>query len=150
MAEDDSEDEDDLKDEVKKLNKRIAELEELLEELQAPFRQLQKAASGYYKFIDLYLKYGEVSPDIIIPNIKDPISKDIINALFERNGQNISQLTEAVRAKRGSASRRIIRQKLAKLEEDGYVNSVKTKKAVDYYISEELARKWSELLGFNK
>jgi predicted transcriptional regulator len=145
-----SEDEEELKEQVKKLNKRIAELEGMLEELQEPFRKLYGAAQGYYKFIDLYMKYGEVSPELTVPELKDPISKDIIVVLFEKNGQNTSQITEAVKVKRGSASRRIIREKLAKLEEEGYVTSEQTKKATLYYISEELTRKWSEVLGFSK
>lgn len=145
-----SDDEEELKEQVKKLNKRIAELEGILEDLQEPFRKLYGAARGYYKFIDLYMKYGEVSPELTVPELKDPISKDIIMVLFEKNGQNTSQITEAVKAKRGSASRRIIRQKLGKLEEEGYVTSEQTKKATQYYISKDLARKWSEVLGFTK
>lgn len=142
-------DKEDLRKEVKELSSKIAELEGIISELQEPLRKLGNAARGYYKFIDLYMKFGGVSPEIILPNLKDPISKEIINVLFERNGQNISQITEVVRGRRGSASRRIIREKLAKLEADGYVIRKKTKKSVDYYISDELLKKWSQVLGFN-
>jgi len=145
-----SDEEEDLKEQVKKLNKRIAELETMLGQFQEPFRKLYGAAQNYYKFVDLYMKYGEVSPELTVPDIKDPISKDIIVVLFEKNGQNTSQITDAVKAKRGSASRRIIREKLGKLEEGGYVRSEQTKKAVIYYLSDELVRKWSEVLGFSK
>ena len=30
---------------------------------QEDLRKLRSAASGYYKFIDLFMKYGGVSPD---------------------------------------------------------------------------------------
>lgn len=149
MAEDKKEEED-LKKEVKKLNKRIVELEELISEIQEPFRQLQKAAKSYYRFIDLYLRHGEVSPEIMVPDLKDPISKEILIVLFEKNGLNISKITEAVRNKRGSASRRIIREKLGRLEEKGYVTTRQTRKSTEYYLSEELVKKWSEVLGFSK
>ncbi len=96
------------------------------------------------------MKYGGVSPAVIVPDLKDPISKEILNALFEKNGQNTSQITDVVRGRRGSASRRIIRQKLEHLEVAGYVLKKKTKKSVEYYISEELVKKWSQVLGFNK
>ena len=145
-----SDDEEDLKEQVKKLNARIAELETMLGQFQEPFRKLYGAAQNYYKFVDLYMKYGEVSPELTVPDLKDPISKDIIVVLFEKNGQNTSQITDAVKAKRGSASRRIIREKLGKLEEGGYVRSEQTKKAVIYYLSDELVKKWSEVLGFSK
>ena len=152
----DAEDEDvkdkekeDLRKEVKELNLRIGELEEIISELREPLRQLRTAASGYYKFIDLYMKYGGVSPEIIVPNVKDPISKEILNVLFERNGQNTSQITEIIRERRGSASRRIVRQKLVKLESLGYVFKKKTKKSVEYYVSDELLKKWSQVLGLS-
>jgi predicted nuclease with TOPRIM domain len=155
----DSEDEDvkatnqekeDLRKEVKELNLRIGELEEIITELQEPLRQMQSAAKGYFKFINLYMKYGEISPEILIPDIKDSISKEILNVLFDKNGQNISQITESVRSRRGSASRRIIREKLGILEIKGYVVKKRTKKSVDYYVSDELLKKWSQVLGLNK
>ena len=147
--EEDGKDNKDLRKEIKELNLRIAELEGIITELQEPLRQMHNAARGYYKFIDLFMKYGGVSPDKVIPGLKDPISKEIINVLFEKNGQNISQITEVLRTRRGSASRRIVREKLAKLEKDGLVFRKKTKKSVEYYISDELVKKWSQVLGFN-
>lgn len=146
--EEDVNEKDDLRSEVKELNSRIAELEGLISQLQEPLRQMQSAAKGYFKFIDLYMKYGGVSPDVIVPDLKDSISKEIVKALFERNGQNISQLTEMVRNKRGSASRRIIRQKLKRLVDVGYVTKKTGKKVAEYYISDELVKKWSKVLGF--
>ena len=143
-------DKENLRKEVKELNHRIGELEEIISELKEPLRQLRTAASGYYKFMNLYMKYGGVSPEIMVPDIKDSISKEILNVLFERNGQNTSQITEMVRERRGSASRRIIRDKLVKLEASGYIIKKKTKKSVEYYVSEELLKKWSQVHGFNK
>ena len=141
---------EDLRKEVKELNHRIVELEGIISELREPLRQMQSAAKGYFKFIDLYMKFGGVSPDIIVPNLRDPISKEILNVLFERNGQNISQITEALRNRRGSASRRIVRERLARLEKDEYVVRKKSKKSAEYYISDKLVKKWSQVLGFNK
>ncbi|WP_455391942.1 hypothetical protein [[Eubacterium] cellulosolvens] len=149
-SESDDSEKEDLRKEVKELNSRIAELEGIISELQEPLRQLRSAARGYYKFIDLFMKYGGVSPDKIIPGVKDSISKEIINILFEKNGQNISQITEVLRSRRGSASRRIVREKLSNLERAGYVVRKTTKKSVEYYVSEDLLEKWSQVLGFNK
>ena len=145
-----SETEEDLRNEIKELNQRIGELEHVLSELREPLSQLHNAARGYYKFIDLFMKFGGVSPDKIIPGMKDSISKEILNILFEKNGQNISQITDVLRTRRGTASRRIVREKLAKLEEAGYVIRKEKKKSVEYYVSDELLKKWSQVLGFNK
>jgi len=52
-----------------------------------------------------------------IPEVgKDEISKAIIQALLEKPGQNITKLSQSVAAIRGKASRRIISERLAKLE----------------------------------
>ncbi len=145
-----SETEEDLRNEIKELNQRIGELEQVLSELREPLNQLHNAARGYYKFIDLFMKFGGVSPDKIIPGVKDSISKEILNVLFEKSGQNISQITDVLRTRRGTASRRIVREKLARLSEAGYVIRKEKKKSVEYYVSDELLKKWSQVLGFNK
>lgn len=142
--------EEDLKEEVRRLGARIGELESMLGQLREPFSHMQDMSRNYFRLIELYMKFGEVSPEAAIPGLKDPISRDIVNALFQRGGQNISEMTEALRARRGSASRRIVRQRLAALEQEGVVRSEMRRKTVEYHVSDEVVRKWSEMLGFFK
>ncbi len=142
--------EGDLKEEVRRLSGRIAELEGMLSQLREPFSQLQDIGRNYFRLIELYMKFGEVSPAAAIPGLKDPMSRDIVNALFQRSGQNISEITEMVRGRRGSASRRIIRERLAELEEQGIVRGERRSKTVEYHVSDELVRKWSQMLGIVK
>lgn len=54
----------------------------------------------------------------------DPISRDVLKALSTCEKMSISELTRRVRIIRGSASRRIIRNKLVKLVEKGYVDNI--------------------------
>ena len=54
----------------------------------------------------------------------DEISRHIIEALAEGGPMNISELTRAVRARRGRASRRIIRERLQRLLGMGLVVEV--------------------------
>ena len=59
------------------------------------------------------------------PDLKyDSISKAIIVALDRKKRLNISQLTEQVRKERGSASRRIVRERVDKLIESGIIAEI--------------------------
>jgi len=59
------------------------------------------------------------------PDLKyDNISKAIVEVLSRKERLNISQLTEQVRKERGSASRRIVRERVDKLIETGVLREV--------------------------
>ena len=141
---------EDLKEEVRRLGARIGELESMLGQLREPFGRLEDISRSYFRLVELYMRFGQVSPEAAVPGLKDPISRDIVNALFQRGGQNISEITEELRRKRGSASRRIVRQRLAALEEGGIVRGERRGKLVEYSVSGDVARKWSQMLGLFK
>src|SRR5467141_5441916 len=122
--------EGDLQDDVRELRKQVEALREVLGEVAEPYReiagyfdQLQTITRGYFRLLDLYAKYGAVSPDLVIPGLKDDISRHIVSALFENADRNISQITKAVKGKRGTASRRIVRERVLELERTGVLVS---------------------------
>ena len=146
-----------LQDDVRELRKQVEALREALAAVAAPSReiagyvaQLQTIARGYFRLLDLYAKRGAVSPDVVVPGLKDDISKAILTALFEKGDRNISQITEAVKGKRGTASRRIVRERLQDLVQRGAVVATPGPRGNTYRISEEVAEKWSQVLGFSK
>lgn len=139
----------DLTDEIRKLNNRISELEKMLSTMMQPFRKIQDTTSNYMRIIRLLLEHGGITPDLVIPEIKDPISKEIIQVLMDRKEQNISQITELVRNKRGTASRRIIREKINELIEKKLIIKQQKGQLYVYSLSEEVIIKWSRLLGIN-
>jgi len=55
--------------------------------------------------------------------VSDPISRAIVEALADCEPKSISEITRLVRELRGSASRRIVRERLRLLEERGVVVS---------------------------
>ena len=139
----------DLKDEIKQLNKRINDLEKMLSKMMEPLQNITKTTRNYMRIIGLLLEHGGITPDLILPEIKDPISREIVRVLLDKTDQNISQITELVRVKRGTASRRIIRDKIKELEEKNIVQKRQIGSLYVYSITEKVIKKWSQMLGFN-
>ncbi len=145
---------EDIQEQIKSLSEKMVSLEESMRMVVTPYSQLleylerfQKISSSYFKLIDLYQRYGEISPDLLMPSVKDNISRDIVKILFERDGQNISQITDKLKDRRGTASRRTVREKLKNLKDLGVVNERGSPKSKEYWLSEEYVRKWYDLIG---
>jgi len=68
----------------------------------------------------------------------------------DRQGSNLSEITRELKSIRGSASRRIVRDKVAKLEKMGHVKRIAGGKIPTYGISDSLVEKWYSLLGMSK
>ena len=139
----------DLEKEVKELNKRISELEKMLSILTKPLQNVSKTTQNYLRLTSLLLDHGGLTPDMILPEIKDTISKEIVRVLLERNNQNISEITELVRSKRGTASRRIIRDRIKILEEKNIVKKRQKGSRYVYSLTDKVINKWSQMLGLN-
>ena len=148
---------EDLRSDVRELRTQVEALREALAEAARPYKELagylerfQDLARGYFRLLDLYARHGAISPDLVVPGMKDDISRHIVSALFERGDRNISQITEAVKQKRGTASRRIVRERLGELEATGVVRSTAGSKGRTFRVSDDVAMKWSQVLGLSK
>jgi DNA-binding transcriptional ArsR family regulator len=142
---------------IEELSERIEELETTLRKVAEPYSELvrqltmfQDTVQKYFRLMDLYQKHGVVSIDTILPQVKDPISKEIMRILLDKPGLNISEITEELRARRGSSSRRIVRDRLGELVEGGMLKEKTDRKEKTYEIAEEVVRKWSQVLGLSK
>ena len=140
---------EDLKKEIKDLQKRIGDLEKMLSNAINPLREVSKTTQNYLKITSLILEHGGLTPDMILPELKDNISREIVRVLLDRQNQNISEITELVRSKRGTASRRIIRERLKELEEKNIVKKHMKGKLYVYTLTDKVIKKWSQMLGFN-
>ena len=145
---------EDLQKQIKSLSEKMESLEESMRKVVTPYSQLleyldrfQRISSSYFRLMDLYQRFGEISPDLLLPGVKDPISREVVKILFERNGQNISQITDKLKDRRGTASRRIVREKLRSLQEKGVVMEKGSPKSKEFWLSEEYIRRWYSLLG---
>ncbi|MGC9308939.1 MAG: hypothetical protein ACP5FL_09225 [Thermoplasmatota archaeon] len=143
-------DEEDLRREIRDLTEKIRELEDVVARIQQPVEQMRSFASKYIGMVDAFLRMGALPEEKLFADIPDDISRDILKALLRRSDGNISQITEAVRERRGSASRRIIRERLQELEGQGKVQGRREKNVTFYRLSPELVQEWSRLLGFFK
>lgn len=148
---------DDEAKRIQELTERIAQLEETIRQVSVPYSQLaaqlatfQETVGKYFRLMDLYQRYGVVSVDTIVPEVKDPISKDIMRILLDRPGLNISQLTDELKGRRGSSSRRIVREKLNELAEKKLVVEEAGRNERSYRLSEDVVKRWSQVLGLTK
>ena len=135
---------------LEELGERLERLERILGEISRPLAGFQDITSGYLKLLSMYSEHGAISPELIVPELKDPISRAVINVLFQKGDQNVSQIAEGLKRARGKASRRTVREKLLELEGTGLVARGGTSSRPTYSVSDELVRKWSKLLGFVK
>jgi len=136
---------------VNNIERRIERIEELISRyLENEYLEyLRHILASYLRLINIYLEYGRISPTVIFPEIKDPISRDIVEILFSSGPLNISQITEEMKKLRGKASRRIVRERLAELVESGIVEFEERKNEKVYFISEYAVKKWLKVLGIN-
>ena len=145
---------EDLGEQIKELSKKMESVEDALSKVSGPYTQLleyidkfQRISGSYFKMLSLYQRHGAISPDLLIPGVKDSISRDIVKVIFERDGQNISQITEKLKDMRGSSSRRIVRERLKSLEEKRVVYSKGSSRSKEYWLTSEYVDKWYDLLG---
>ncbi len=142
---------------IQELTERIAQLEEAIRQVSVPYSQLaaqlatfQDTVGKYFRLMDLYQRYGVVSVDTILPEVKDPISKDILRILLDHPDLNISQITDELKGRRGSSSRRIVREKLNELAEMRLVVEETGRNERSYRLSEDVVKRWSQVLGLTK
>ena len=152
-----TEKEEDQKKEIVELSEKIDHLESMIADMYQPYQEtmsymakFNEMASGYMKIIGLYQKHGKVSPEMLVPTIKDPIAQEILVILFEKKELNVSQIAEQLRDRRGSASRKTVRDKLVELEDAGAIEIIDEKKVKKYKVSDELVEQWLKLLGVMK
>jgi len=145
---------EELQEQIRDLAKKMQSVEETMDKVAGPYSQLleyierfQKISGSYFRMLGLYQRYGAISPDLLIPGVKDPISRDIVKVLFERDGQNISQITDKLKSMRGTSSRRIVRERLKGLEEKGVIKGKGSSRSKEYWLAEEYIEKWYDLLG---
>jgi len=150
--------EKELEEQIVELSRRIAEMESLMKRLAGALldnrgtRQLQSAASSiapYMRILDSYMSNGSVGPEIVLPQVKDPISREIISVLFSIKEGNISRITEELKRRRGKASRRIVAKKLVELEDMGVLEVDESARDKRYSLSDEVVRKWLKVLGID-
>lgn len=142
---------------IEELSERIAELEAALSQIVRPYAELveqldrfQGMVQKYFRLLDIYQRHGAISIDIILPQLKDRISREIMRTLMDRPGLNISQVEEELRSRTGTSSRRIVRGRLEELVKEGLVVEEKGRRENSFRVSDEVVRRWAEVLGLPK
>ena len=109
-----------LQHKVSENNPELGQMMNLLQILTSSLQISKAPLTAISRTLTLKDRILEQYPDIKF----DEISKAIIEVLEQKERLNLSQLTEEVRKIRGSASRRIIRERVDKLAEEGIIREV--------------------------
>ncbi|AIF69750.1 hypothetical protein PAP_06775 [Palaeococcus pacificus DY20341] len=134
--------------EVERLAKELESLRTAMSQLMKSFEIASQLAQNYLKLVNIYAQHGDLSIDVVIPQIRhDQIARDIVKILFDTKGGNISQIARELKAKRGKASRNTVREKIKHLVEIGVVDEVNSEKGKTYTLRKEVINKWLELIG---
>ncbi|MDH4122678.1 MAG: ArsR family transcriptional regulator [Thermoplasmata archaeon] len=148
--------------ETEDVAKKLAELEEVVAKIKGGYGEvgqymemLREISIRYFRIMELYAKHGSISVEMAVPEIKDPISKEIIKILLDKSEKenkvlNLSDITRELKLRRGTASRRIVREKVNELVKIGVVRKMESGKQSSYTISEDLINRWYSLLGLRK
>ena len=132
-------------EQIQELSTRLDRLERAMSAALRPLAAMEEISHRYLRLASMLVEHGGLSPDTLFPEVKDPISRDIIASLMRLREANISRLTDELRSRRGKASRRIVRTRLAGLEQHGYAETRTRGRRPVYVLTERVVRKWSSL-----
>lgn len=133
---------------VRRLSREVESLRKAMVELMKSFDLVSQLAQNYLRLINLYAQHGDLSIDIVVPEIKnDPIAREIVKIIFDLKKANISQIARELKARRGKGSRNTVREKLEILRDLGIVSEDNSEKGKCYTLKKEVLNKWLELIG---
>ncbi len=133
---------EELKDELQSVSQRLDRIEQVLSEILPQLKEFSKSAQVLrkgFRFYESMLGAIEKLKSISYiedeyPELKtDKIAMEIIKALDKHGSLNISQITRYVRMERGTASRRIIRERIKKLLSMGIIEVAYEDEKAKYY-----------------
>ena len=135
----------------KSVLERLEEIERLLKSYMEDeyLMYVRRILGSYFRLIDIYMRDGRISPAAVFPEVNDEISREIVEALFVEGSMNITEITRELKNRRGSASRRIVRERLKNLADAGIVECVERKSEKEYMISKQAAGRWLKVLGID-
>lgn len=138
-------------DQSKEILKRIENIESILSEnlsFRSMFGEYDQIVRSYLRLVDLFLRYGKITPSVLIGEKMDSVSENILEILFNLEKANITQITDQLRKERGAASRTTVRKKLGEMEEKGWVELTGDSDG-SYRISEHLVGEWLKMVGMD-
>ncbi len=146
-----------LQSEVRRLREQVDALQATLSRVGAPIvdavdqlERMRDVAGNYFRLLELYQRNGVISPEAVLPELKDPISVEVVRVLFDQGGLNVSEVTDRLRARRGTASRTVVRERLQSLVEAGIAVREGDSVVSRYRISDAVVERWYRLLGLRR
>jgi len=73
-----------VKKQLHELNEKMDELQEVLAKVAAPYAEIadylerfQQIVGNYFRLMDLYQRHGAISPELVVPGLRDSISPSL-------------------------------------------------------------------------
>jgi DNA-binding transcriptional ArsR family regulator len=146
-----------LQREVRRLREQVSSLQSTLARVGSPIvdavgqlERMRDIATNYFRLLELYGRHGVISPETVLPELKDPISVEVVRVLFDQGGLNVSEVTDRLRARRGTASRTVVRERLQSLVDGGVVVREGDAAVARYRISDHVVERWYRMLGLKR
>jgi DNA-binding transcriptional ArsR family regulator len=145
----------DILRQVLELQRQVAAVQEAITRVGAPVLEavgqvtrMRDLAAGYLRLVELYQRFGSISPEAILPELKDPIAVEVVKLLFEQGGLNVTQITDRLRIRRGRASRTSVRERLEILVREGIaVRDSGPGGVAVYSVADWAVERWLKLIG---
>lgn len=129
-----------------KILRRLNNLEQKIEEQNEKLDSVVDLRERYMTLCRIIDQYGFVSPSVI-NEISGEHEEEIVRILLKSDSCNISTLTDRLRERYGSSSRRTTKKKLKQLKNRGVVRELNEGRGRAFQLTDRIVKQLAQKMG---